>query len=146
MLDRLRALSEELANPDLLARVVERLPDALVIINEAGEIIFFNARAELLFGYHRSEVLGETVEILMPGSFREAHMRHRKGFLKEPRGRAMGTGQTLTGKHKRGDEFGVEINLEPLQTPDGLFVSAVIRKRETPKPEAAPDVAVTEKP
>lgn len=128
-LTRLRALTESLTNPELLSRLVEALPDALVITNEEGTIILFNAQAELLFGYHRSEVLGHPVEMLIPVELREAHVGHRTGFVDKPRTRPMGADLDLAGRRKNGDEFPVEINLSPLQTTDGLYVSAIVRRR-----------------
>jgi protein-histidine pros-kinase len=128
ILARMKALAETLAGPELLARIVETLADPVVVVDEDGSIILFNAQAELLFGYHRSEVLGQKVEMLAPETRREAHVGHRTGFMHEPRTRPMGIGLQLAGRHKSGREFPVEINLSPLQTADGLFVSAVIRK------------------
>jgi len=129
ILDRLRVLTASLTSPDLLAKLVESLPDALVVVDEGGLVILFNEQAELLFGYHRSEVLGKAVEILVPEAARELHIKHRAGFVAEPRNRPMGLGLNLSGRHKNGSEFPVQINLSPVQTPDGLFVSAVIRKK-----------------
>lgn len=125
---RLKALTEELPSPDLLVRLVDDLPDALIVVNHDGRIVLFNRQAELLFGYHRSEMIGELVDLLVPDAVREAHALHREGFISEPRNRPMGIGLKLAGRHKEGREFPVEINLSPLQTADGLFVSAVARK------------------
>lgn len=128
-LERLHALTEKLASPTLLVRIVEALPDALVVVNEKGNIVFFNRHAEFLFGYMRLEVIGSPIETLLPESLRARHEGHRKSFLQDPRSRPMGSGLELLGRHKTGREFPVEVNLEPLQTEDGLFVSAIVRRR-----------------
>lgn len=130
-LQRLRVLTEDLTSPELLVRLVDNLPDALVVVDRHGEIVLFNGMAELLFGYHRSEVLGESVDVLVPEGLRDRHACDRSEFIEEPRSRPMGHDMTLSGRHKDGYEIPVAINLSPLQTPDGLYVSAVIRRRRT---------------
>lgn len=127
-IDRLRALTEELATQELLAAIVENLPDALVIVDNQGRIIFFNRQAEFIFGYHRSEALGQPIHLLLPERLREAHASHLAGFMESPRPRPMGQGQALLASHKEGREFPVAINLNPLQTSKGLVVVAVVRK------------------
>jgi rsbT co-antagonist protein RsbR len=129
-LRRLRALAEELVGPELFARLIESLPDALVVVNDHSEIVLFNAQAEFLFGYHRSEVIGHEIEILIPEGVRHRHKEHRAGFMAQPRVRPMGLNLSLAGRHKSGTEFPVEINLSPVVAPEGLFCSAVVRPRE----------------
>lgn len=128
---RLRALAEELVSPTLFVRIVEALPDALIVVNDQGDIVLVNAQAELLFGYHRSELIGEKVELLVPEAKRAVHPQHREGFVADPRVRPMGADLHLTARHKSGRELAVKINLSPLMAPEGLFVSAVIRATPT---------------
>jgi PAS domain S-box-containing protein len=126
-LRRLKALAEGLVGPELYIRIVEALPDALVIVNSDGEMVLANAQAELLLGYHRSELIGKEVEILIPEQLRERHQSHRMRFMSDPRVRPMGIELKLAARHKDGHELPVEINLSPLVAPEGVFVLAVLR-------------------
>ncbi len=128
-MERLKQLSAELVSPDLLLRLVEELPDALVVVNDRGLIVLFNACAELLFGYHRVEMIGKPIEGLVPDGARPRHVAHRESYMGEPRARPMGIGLPLAARHKSGREFPVEINLKPIVSTQGTFVSAVIRRR-----------------
>lgn len=110
-----------------LSAVLEAMPDALVIIDEKGRIVLINKQTEKLFGYERTELLGELVERLMPERFRKRHVNHRTDFTKTPRTRAMGAGLDLFGLKKDGAEFPIEISLSPLKTDEGLLVLAAVR-------------------
>lgn len=107
--------------------LLETAPDAMVIVNGYGQIILINAQTEKLFGYKKNELLGQDVEILIPPRFVSKHAGHRKHFFANAKTRTMGEGQELFGKNKNGTEFPVEISLSPLETEDGLLVSAAIR-------------------
>ena len=107
--------------------LLETAPDAMVIVNSFGQIILINAQTEKLFGYEKNELLGRSVEILIPDRFAVKHTAHRKNFFANAKTRTMGEGQDLFGKDKNGKEFPVEISLSPLETEDGLLVSAAIR-------------------
>ena len=106
--------------------LLESAPDAIVIVNQAGHIVLINTQTERLFGYTRAELLGQPIEILVPGRF-QRHAGHRAGYFTEPRVREMGAGLDLFGRRKNGEEFPVEISLSPLETEDGLLVSSSIR-------------------
>jgi protein-histidine pros-kinase len=111
----------------LFRRFLEAAPDALVVVDDAGRIILLNAQAEEMFGYGRAELLGQSVEVLMPDRFAGMHATFRSGFVEHPRMRPIGVTGGLYGKRRDGREFPVEIALSPLQTDDGLMVLADIR-------------------
>jgi PAS domain S-box-containing protein len=102
-------------------------PDATVIVNSRGLIEMVNKQAEDLFQYKRDELLGNPVEMLMPLVLKEAHSKHIQKYVKEHRVRPMGAGMELQARQKDGTLFPVEISLSPLETEDGLLVSASIR-------------------
>ncbi len=103
------------------------MPDALVIINNQGRIILVNSQTERLFGYARSELLGENVELLMPERYRNKHVHHRDNYFITPKVRSIGENLELYGIKKDGTEFPVEISLSPLKTDEGVFALAAIR-------------------
>ncbi|MCR3723944.1 PAS domain S-box-containing protein [Streptomyces umbrinus] len=92
-----------------------------------GTIRLVNAQTEALFGYRREELLGQPVELLIPGRFRAHHVQHRDGYAANRQVRPMGAGLELHGLRRDGTEFPVEISLSPLETADGLLVSAAVR-------------------
>ena len=112
---------------DAARAVIDAAPDGIIMADEAGEILLANRQIEHLFGYERGELLGRSVDDLLPESLRQAHRAHRTRYRAEPRTRAMGAGLDLRGRRSDGSEFPVEISLSPIKTDDGLRVVAVVR-------------------
>jgi protein-histidine pros-kinase len=129
---------------DIYLKTLEALPDAVLVVNEKGHIIVFNNQAELMFGYHRTEVLGGPVENLIPEAHRRRHAAEREHYLETPRIREMGVGRVLNGLHRTGRLIPIEIKLAPLTIAGaGVHVLAVARRvtRTELATEALPEAA-----
>ena len=99
----------------------------MVLVDRHGRIQLVNVQTETLFRYSRAELLGQSVDLLVPHRYRATHPAHRLDFVADPKVSAMGSGLELYGLRKDGTEFPVEISLSPIEGPEGLFVSAAIR-------------------
>ncbi len=109
--------------------LLDAMPDAIVIVDPEGRIVEFNSMAQAMFGYDRMDVLGQSVELLLPDQFRGRHVDERQRYTQAPHVRPMASERNLLARHKDGREFAVEITLAPFQTPEGpegsLVVSAI---------------------
>jgi len=123
----LRPLSDAGLDDQAIWGLVDGAPDGIALVDEMGKILLVNRRIEALFGYDRMELLGRSVDVLLPERFRQIHRAHRTRYRVEPRTRTMGAGLSLFGQRADGREFPLEISLSPLATQAGLRVVATIR-------------------
>jgi PAS domain S-box-containing protein len=107
--------------------LLESAPDALIVIDGSGRIQLVNARTEELFAYRREELLGQSIDVLVPHRLRNAHPEHRASYLAAPSIRPMGAGIELCGRRQDGSEFPIEVNLSPFNTDQGTLVVASVR-------------------
>jgi PAS domain S-box-containing protein len=112
---------------DLVRSVLESAPDAMIIIDDAGRIVFANRQVSALFGYDNAEIIDAPVEKLLPERFRGRHVAHRNGYRESVRLRPMGNGLDLFALRRDGSEFPVEISLSPIEQGDSMLVAAAIR-------------------
>jgi len=119
-------ITERKQAEELFQLATEASPSGTVLVDHQGRILLVNAHIEGLFGYARDELIGKAVDILVPERFARAHASDRANFFAAPQARAMGAGRELFGRRKDGNEFPVEIGLNPIQTPHGLVVLANI--------------------
>ncbi|HSO49304.1 MAG TPA: ATP-binding protein [Acidimicrobiia bacterium] len=107
--------------------LLEAAPDAMVVVNQAGEIVLLNVQAESQFGYHRDELLGQPVTNVIPQGFAERLIADDLRSAEDALAQQIGTGIELTALRKDGTEFPIEIMLSPLDSPEGILVTAAIR-------------------
>ena len=107
--------------------LLDAAPDAMVIADCDGSIVYVNDRTEKLFGYTRDELIGRQVEMLLPERLRSTHPVLRVSFVRNPRQRPMSENREVYAQHRDGSEFRVEIRLSALQTDKGLLLSSTIR-------------------
>jgi diguanylate cyclase (GGDEF)-like protein/PAS domain S-box-containing protein len=112
---------------DRFRMLVESAPSAMIMARREGDIVLVNSQAVKLFGYKREELIGQSIELLVPKRFRSAHPAFRAGFAAQPHARPMGAGRDLFALRKDGSEFPVEIGLNPIESEEGvLFLSAIV--------------------
>lgn len=116
------ALSEE-----RFRGVLEAAPDAMLVSEPGGHIVWANSQAERLFGYARADLIGQPVEILVPEMAREKHVALRAGYTRVPLNRDMGSPLELRGRRRDGSTFPADIRLSPQDTADGLRIISTVR-------------------
>lgn len=119
-------ITERKRAEERLRITIEAAPSGMIMVNEQGNIVLVNTQVERLFGYSREELLGQSIEKLVPSKVRDKHPEHRASFFKNPQARSMGVGRDLFGLRKDGSEIPVEIGLNPLQTEGERYVLASI--------------------
>ncbi len=107
--------------------LLESAPDAMIMVDEHGQIVLVNRQALRTFGYQRDEMVGKAIETLLPKALREVHVSHRSSYMDDSSLRPMGQDLDLIGLRKDGSEFPVEISLSPVKADSGKYVSSVIR-------------------
>ena len=123
--------------------LLEAVPDAIVIADTRGRIVFVNAQAERMFGYSKLELDGGSLEMLIPPRYRKQHVTHVAAFVASPRVRQMGKNLELLGQRKDGAEFPVEISISPLHVQgETLLISAIRDVSERKRVELERDAAM----
>jgi PAS domain S-box-containing protein len=124
--ERRRVDAEKKIAQEQFRLAVEACPSGMVMVDRAGQIVMANAEIERMFGYARQELIGQSIDILVPPRARATHPQFRSEFVASPGTRAMGVGRDLSGLRKDGREFPVEVALNPIETSTGLVVLSVI--------------------
>ena len=122
-----RPLADAGLDDRIIWGVVEAAPDGIVMADLDGKVLLVNQRTEELFGYDRGELLGKSVDLLLPEALRDEHHAHRADYAVGPRTRSMGAGLDLLGRRRDGSEFPVEISLSPVGSAEGAAVIATVR-------------------
>jgi PAS domain S-box-containing protein len=121
-----RDLSLESSAEEKFRLAVEACPTGMVMTDGAGRIVLANTETERLFGYRRDELIGQSIEMLLPERLRNAHRQHRDGFSRRPEIRRLGKSRNLLGYHRDGSEFPIEIGLYPIRNGEDPLVLSVI--------------------
>jgi protein-histidine pros-kinase len=123
--------AESPLSDEVLRQALDAAPDGIAVVDATGAIVFVNPMLEQLFEYPRDELVGMSVEMLLPESSRSVHAGHRAGYAAHPRTRSMGTGLDLQGRRRSGDEFPIEISLSPLHSRRAVVI-AIVRDDRAP--------------
>lgn len=137
-LKRLRVLSDQLVDPEVLEQILDSLPDALLVVDQGGTIKRINYQLELMFGYGRIDLLDQHFEMLLPQEMRTVHAEHVRRYFAEPHvrphyftmpvRRPMNLAQPLPALHRDGTTFTVTISIGPLVSAYGVWALALIRR------------------
>ena len=120
-------LSESMESEARYRGLLEAAPDAMVVVDQAGKIVLLNVQAEKQFGYHRDELVGQRVTNIIPDGFAERLIADDLRTAEDALAQQIGTGIELTGQRKDGSEFPIELMLSPLESAEGILVTAAIR-------------------
>jgi PAS domain S-box-containing protein len=114
-------------SPDRYRELLDAAPDAMIVVSSEGIITFANVETERVFGYKREELIGQSLDVLLPDRFRASHSGHVRGFFAMPTRRPMGSGLQLFGRRRDGRDLPVEVSLSPVRSPGSTAVCAAIR-------------------
>jgi len=112
---------------ELARSALDAAPDALIIVDERGNVAFANRQVSAIFGYPHDELIGRPIDVLIPERFHARHLLHRSAYSGAPHLRPMGAGLDLYARRRDGSEFPVEISLSPIRGPGHELVAAAIR-------------------
>jgi PAS domain S-box-containing protein len=121
-----RDVIDHSVSEEIVRLAVDACPSGMIMTDAGGTIVLVNAEVERLFGYPRDELLGGSIDILVPTAERAGHGGHRASFVDNPESRRMGVGRDLYGLRKDGTKVPVEIGLNPIRTSAGLMVLSAI--------------------
>ena len=110
-----------------VSMLLDAAPDGILCVTADGRILVTNAEAERLFGYPRAELIGRSVDSLIPEALRARHAQHRADYAADPRRRPMGAGLQLSGRRQDGSTFPAQVSLSPVDTGKGVLVMAAVR-------------------
>src|SRR5271155_5062168 len=129
-----RAAEQHLAQMEGRYRgLLEAAPDAMVVVDPSGGIVLLNVQAEKQFGYRRDELVGQKVKNIIPEGFAERIIADGLRSVEDALAQQIGSGIELTGRHKDGSDFPIEIMLSPLESAEGILVTAAVRDITTRK-------------
>jgi PAS domain S-box-containing protein len=111
----------------MLQGLFDSAPDAMILVNEEGQIVRVNRQTAAMFGYSAEELVGKSVDILLPSIHQTQHADHRADYFTKPYPRPMGAGLELRGKRKDGSQFPVDVMLSPVETKEGVMVISAVR-------------------
>ncbi len=118
------------------AEIFDSSAEGILIVNRKGKIVLANPQSEKLFDYAKGELIGLTIESLIPKRYREGHVAHRTGYQKAPKPMQMGKGRDLIGLAKNGREFPLEVSLNPAKiNNEQVIIAFVIDITERKKAE-----------
>jgi PAS domain S-box-containing protein len=120
------AMSFDTVGESYFRLAIEALPAAMIFVGADGTIQYANAETRRMFGYGAQELLGRSIDVLVPARLRHIHAALRDGFFTEPSQRPMGVGRDLKATRRDGREFPVEVGLTPIETPGGPVVLATV--------------------
>src|SRR5262249_23546159 len=113
--------------------LLDSAAQAILAVDTSGTIVMVNRMMETAFGYKTDELLGQSLDLLLPEEVRSRHHEHQKDYFANPRNRLMGIGLDLKGRHKTGSKFPIEGNLSHIETPAGTlgvaFVTDITQRR-----------------
>ncbi|MCL4313019.1 MAG: PAS domain S-box protein [Actinobacteria bacterium] len=120
-------ITERVATHRLWEQIIDSGPEATLLVDDQGVVQLANREATAVFGYSKEEMIGLSVEMLIPERYRKEHIVDREIYARDPQRREMGSRRDIYARRKDGGEFPAEVSLSPFQGPDGMLVTVVVR-------------------